>query len=128
MTCPSCGGACGPEALKKASNEILLAEINARRESAVKQRDDFYKTHFALRKFWNICIYALGATTLYPMFRMVLIVFGLTNLQTPELTFWLSLIFFPLSFLGLLGIFKEWRVMAQFRKEYPKETKLLSGI
>jgi hypothetical protein len=125
MTCASCGG---PEALKKASNEMLLAEMNARRESATQQRDDFYKTHFALRKFWNICIYALGTTVLYPMFRMVLIVFGLTNLQTPELTFWLSLIFFPLSFLGLLGIFKEWRVNAQFRKEYPKETKLLSRI
>jgi Flp pilus assembly protein TadB len=124
MTCPSCGGACGPEALKKASNEILLAEINARRESAVKQLDEFYKTHWSWRKFSRICM---------PLFAVIGFLYAFAAgfiqiLQEPIVVNSMGIVASFLLIVILIDIFKSKRIFAQFKKEYPEEAELLSGI
>jgi hypothetical protein len=125
MTCPSCGGACGPEALKKASNEILLAEINARRESAVKQLDEFYKTHWSWGKFCNVSMVAFSGFFLLCIFAGA---FGFQIIQEPIMAISMNMAAFTVFAIVIFIIFKDGRVRTQFKKEYPKETKLLSGI
>jgi hypothetical protein len=120
MTCASCGGACGPEALKRASNEMLLAELNVRRESATKQRDEFYRTHWTLRKYMYIGLVILLGVISFGM---------LVGLAVHDIVVVRSMGITALSFLALFVfiLFKDGRVSTQFKKEYPKEAKLLYG-
>lgn len=125
MTCASCGGKCEEKTLKNATNKMLIAELKTRRESAEKQRGEYVKTHWSWSKFSYVSMLTLGAIS---FFAILAEAFGLQIMLEPITVISVGVVGFSTLAIAILIIFKNMHVSSQFKKEYPEEADLLSGI
>jgi L-asparagine transporter-like permease len=110
--------------LKEASNEILLAELKVRRESAIQLRDEYYKAHWVWGRLY-ICITALAGVC-------VLIILAaacdVPIVREPIVLLSTGITLFSLVVMFIFVLFKDERLAARFEKEYPDEAELLFGM